>query len=134
MTDLWSGYRPSNNYGGGIDHYNHNQNHNHKLEIVKGNELVTTKQIFTTASQPQPPCSYTNPYRGYSPRSYRNKGSRVSPSSRSTSSWSFNDPEMKRRRRVAQYKYYAVEGKLKSSLRKGFRWVKRKCSNIARAF
>ncbi|RZC48632.1 hypothetical protein C5167_017054 [Papaver somniferum] len=128
MTDLWSGYRPSINYGRGVV----DRNHNHKLEVLKGNELVTTKQIFTTTSQP--PRSCTDSSRGYSPRSYKHKESRVSSSSKSTSSWSFNDPEMKRRRRVAQYKYYAVEGKLKSSFRKGFRWVKRKCSNIARAF
>ncbi|KAI3964881.1 hypothetical protein MKX01_021777 [Papaver californicum] len=127
MTDLWSGYRPSINYGGGgVEQYND------KLEIVKGNELVTTEQIFTTTSQPSRSC--TDSSRGYSPRSYRHKESHVSSSSRSTSSWSFNDPEMKRRRRVAHYKYYAVEGKLKSSFRKGFRWVKRKCSNIVRAF
>lgn len=39
-------------------------------------------------------------------------------------SWSFNDPEMKRKKRVAGYKVYAVEGKMKGSLRKSFRWIK----------
>ncbi|PNT70431.1 hypothetical protein BRADI_2g11702v3 [Brachypodium distachyon] len=42
----------------------------------------------------------------------------------------FNDPEMKRRRRVAGYKAYAVNGKVKASLRRGLRWFKRKCSGI----
>ncbi|CAM0145064.1 unnamed protein product [Urochloa decumbens] len=41
------------------------------------------------------------------------------------------DPaEMKRRRRVAGYKAYAVEGKLKASIRRGLRWMKAKCERI----
>jgi hypothetical protein len=42
----------------------------------------------------------------------------------------FSDPEMKRRRRVASYKAYSVEGKVKSSLRRGFGWIKAKCSEL----
>ncbi|KAF7006559.1 hypothetical protein CFC21_021595 [Triticum aestivum] len=38
--------------------------------------------------------------------------------------------EMKRRGRVASYKAYAVEGKVKASLRRGLRWIKAKCSHI----
>ncbi|KAF3322715.1 hypothetical protein FCM35_KLT12704 [Carex littledalei] len=48
----------------------------------------------------------------------------------SSGPWCFGDPEMKRKRRVASYKAYSVEGKVKSSLRKGFRWIKVKCSEI----
>ena len=39
-------------------------------------------------------------------------------------SWSFNDPELQRKKRVAGYKIYAAEGKMKGSLRKSFRWIK----------
>ncbi|KGN45515.1 uncharacterized protein LOC101209615 [Cucumis sativus] len=39
-------------------------------------------------------------------------------------SWSFKDPELQRKTRVAGYKVYAVEGKMKGSLRKSFRWIK----------
>ncbi|KAL5203288.1 hypothetical protein ABZP36_014240 [Zizania latifolia] len=46
------------------------------------------------------------------------------------SMWCFSDPEMKRRRRVASYKAYSVEGKVKASLRRGLRWFKGKCSEI----
>ncbi|KAJ1283511.1 hypothetical protein BS78_03G133500 [Paspalum vaginatum] len=42
----------------------------------------------------------------------------------------FGDPEMKRRRRVAAYKAYGVEGKVKASLRRGLKWFKRKFSGI----
>ncbi|KAL4625623.1 hypothetical protein ACB098_05G023500 [Castanea mollissima] len=38
--------------------------------------------------------------------------------------WSFNDPELQRKKRVAGYKVYTVEGKMKGSLRKSFRWIK----------
>ncbi|CAN6337919.1 unnamed protein product [Urochloa humidicola] len=46
------------------------------------------------------------------------------------SMWCLSDPEMKRRRRVASYKAYSVEGKVKASLRRGLRWFKGKCSEI----
>ena len=39
-------------------------------------------------------------------------------------SWSFNDPELQRKKRVAGYKAYTVEGKMKGSFRKSFRWIK----------
>lgn len=49
------------------------------------------------------------------------------------SAWCLGDPEMKRRRRVAGYKAYAVEGKVKASIRRGLRWIKAKCSHIVRS-
>ncbi|KAF8038872.1 hypothetical protein BT93_B1428 [Corymbia citriodora subsp. variegata] len=48
-------------------------------------------------------------------------------------SW-WNDPEKKRKRRVARYKLYSVEGRFKASFKQGFRWLKRKCSTFARRF
>ncbi|KAI9195714.1 hypothetical protein LWI28_017407 [Acer negundo] len=42
-----------------------------------------------------------------------------------SSSW-MNDPEIKRQKRIVKYKSYAVEGKMKASIRNGFRWVKNK--------
>ncbi|GMP40012.1 hypothetical protein CsSME_00010633 [Camellia sinensis var. sinensis] len=46
----------------------------------------------------------------------------------------FDAREMKRKKRVAKYKWYAVEGKVKASLKKGYRWFKRRCSEIVRGF
>ncbi|KAL8522568.1 hypothetical protein ACS0TY_012645 [Phlomoides rotata] len=54
-------------------------------------------------------------------------------SSSSSKSWSF-DPELQRKKRVAGYKAYGVEGKMKSSFRKSFRWVKDTCSNVINGF
>ncbi|CAG7882518.1 unnamed protein product [Brassica rapa] len=39
-------------------------------------------------------------------------------------SWSFSDPETRRKRRVAGYKVYSVEQKMKGSIRKSFKWFK----------
>ncbi|KAJ4822205.1 hypothetical protein Tsubulata_013568 [Turnera subulata] len=36
------------------------------------------------------------------------------------------NPEVKRRKRVAQYNIYTMEGKLKSSLKSSFKWIKSK--------
>ncbi|KAF5787756.1 hypothetical protein HanRHA438_Chr10g0469551 [Helianthus annuus] len=45
-------------------------------------------------------------------------------------SWRFSDPEFQRKKRVAGYKAYAVEGKLKGSFRKSFRWIKDKYLHV----
>ncbi|CAN6909470.1 unnamed protein product [Brassica oleracea] len=39
-------------------------------------------------------------------------------------SWSFSDPESRRKRRVAGYKVYSVKQKMKGSIRKSFKWFK----------
>ncbi|XP_054795119.1 uncharacterized protein LOC129303804 [Prosopis cineraria] len=57
------------------------------------------------------------------------KGKSISGSSFSKS-WSFKDPELQRKKRVASYKMYSVEGKVKGSLRKSFRWLKDRYSRV----
>ena len=39
-----------------------------------------------------------------------------------------NDPDCKRKKRVASYNMYTVEGKLKSSVKNSFKWIKNKFS------
>ena len=46
-------------------------------------------------------------------------------SSMSIKSW-WNEPKMKTKRRLTMYKMYAIEGKLKDSLKKGHLWIKKK--------
>ncbi|GKV11955.1 hypothetical protein SLE2022_161940 [Rubroshorea leprosula] len=48
----------------------------------------------------------------------------------SSRSWSFSDPELQRKKRVASYKVYSVEGKLKGSLKKSFRWLKDRYTRV----
>lgn len=57
------------------------------------------------------------------------KGKSTSGSS-SSKSWSLSDPEFQRKRRVASYKMYSVEGKVKGSLRKSFRWLKDRYTQV----
>ncbi|KAL3825306.1 hypothetical protein ACJIZ3_021335 [Penstemon smallii] len=45
-------------------------------------------------------------------------------------SWTFNDPELQRKKRVASYKAYTVEGKVKGSFKKSFRWLKERYSQM----
>ncbi|KAL3728412.1 hypothetical protein ACJRO7_033058 [Eucalyptus globulus] len=40
------------------------------------------------------------------------------------------EAEAKRKKRVARYNHYRVEGKLKASLKFGLRWLKRRCSRF----
>ncbi|KAF3621109.1 hypothetical protein P3S67_028775 [Capsicum chacoense] len=61
----------------------------------------------------------------------QNKLKKGKSTSGSTSkSWSFNDPEFQRKRRVASYKVYSVEGKVKGSFRRSFRWLKDKYTQV----
>ncbi|GER35403.1 hypothetical protein STAS_11674 [Striga asiatica] len=47
-----------------------------------------------------------------------------------SSSWRLSDPEFQRKRRVASYKVYGVEGKVKGSFRKSFRWLKDRYTQV----
>ena len=40
-----------------------------------------------------------------------------------------NDPELKRKKRIASYNVFTTEGKLKSSVRNSFKWIKSKFSD-----
>ncbi|KAL6597768.1 hypothetical protein ACP70R_046573 [Stipagrostis hirtigluma subsp. patula] len=45
--------------------------------------------------------------------------------SKSKRRWlALGDPDLERKRRVAAYKAYAVEGRVKGSFRKSFKWIK----------
>ncbi|XP_039061326.1 uncharacterized protein LOC120205545 [Hibiscus syriacus] len=89
-----------------------------RMEIVSGKNtsVVASNQIFS-GSPDLPPVP-----------------ARTSQASSNSKPWGFTDPEMKRKKRIAKYKVYTVEGKMKASLRKGFRWIKNKCSQIVRGY
>ncbi|KAF8392622.1 hypothetical protein HHK36_022970 [Tetracentron sinense] len=105
MDDFRPAYRP---YGG---------NRKLEIEIVNGKSF-SANQIYSIRTRSSDPPPLPTPMTKVSKSS----------SSKSKKSWSFNDPEMKRRKRIAKYKVYTVEGKVKASFRKGFRWIKNKCS------
>ncbi|KAK7379030.1 hypothetical protein VNO80_04482 [Phaseolus coccineus] len=68
-------------------------------------------------------------------RSHGWSGSRSPDSAQgSEKPWRFSDPEAKRKKRIAKYKVYGVEGKVKATLKEGLRWIKKKCSQIAHGY
>ncbi|PSS20794.1 Calsenilin like [Actinidia chinensis var. chinensis] len=69
--------------------------------------------------------SQTQPHMDPNPKKVKSSNG----SSRSKS-WSLTDPELQRKTRVASYKAYTVEGKVKGSLRKSFRWIKDTCNLV----
>lgn len=78
--------------------------------------------------------SYAQAQMGNYPYNYNNrdlkKGKTATVSRSKSSSWALSDPELQRKKRVATYKMYAVEGKMKGSFRKSFRWLKVKYSQF----
>ncbi|XWS64463.1 hypothetical protein CRYUN_Cryun05aG0006200 [Craigia yunnanensis] len=54
-------------------------------------------------------------------------------SSMSIKSW-WNEPNMERKRRLAKYKMSALEGKVKDSLKKGHRWIRKKYGKIVHGY
>ncbi|XP_010924971.2 uncharacterized protein [Elaeis guineensis] len=66
---------------------------------------------------------------GYGSREVKlDKGKRSSGSSKKV--WVFSDPEFERKKRVASYKLYAVEGRVKGSLKRSFRWLKDRYTQV----
>ena len=108
-------FRTSFGYGGGGDR---------RLEIVSGKSFGATNQMYTTSRIHSPPDLPPVPSRV----------TRLSQSSASAKPWGFTDPEMKRRKRIAKYKVYTIEGRVKASIRSGLRWIKNKCSEMIHGF
>lgn len=105
MDGFGSGYR----YGGG----------DRRLEVISGKGF-SSHQVYAT--QPGLPDLTPIPQRV------------IRTSQPASKLWGFNDPETRRKKRIARYKAYAVEGKVKSSLREGLRWIKNKCSQFVRGY
>ncbi|KAH0766727.1 hypothetical protein KY285_002598 [Solanum tuberosum] len=46
----------------------------------------------------------------------------------------YSNPEFNRKKRVAKYKIYSMEGKVKRSFKNSYRWFKHTCSRIIHGF
>ncbi|KAJ8485953.1 hypothetical protein OPV22_018438 [Ensete ventricosum] len=91
------------------------------------------------AAVPPPPSSLhdyrrsstsTYTYGGYGSKGIKEKEAAAPSSSSKKGGWVVGDPDFQRRKRVASYKAYAVEGRVKGSVRRGFRWLKDKYTQI----
>ncbi|CAI9090554.1 OLC1v1025354C1 [Oldenlandia corymbosa var. corymbosa] len=56
-----------------------------------------------------------------------------SSTSKATTLW-MDYRQFKRKKRIATYKLYAYEGKVKNSFKNGIRWIKLKCRKIVHGF
>merc|ERR1712115_193374 len=92
-------------------------------EIVDANTIRTASNIYVYRSSRQ---SYAPPPPP--------PGRVYVPSKINTSRSWWNSAETKRKKRVARYKLYAVEGKVKYSVKHGFRWIKNTCSRMVHGF
>ncbi|KAL7172051.1 hypothetical protein ACSBR2_031697 [Camellia fascicularis] len=93
-----------------------------RLEIVSGKSFGGANQTY----MPRSPADL--------PRVNGTSQSSASAAAPASKPWGFNDPEMKRRKRIAKYKVYTIEGRVKASIRNGLRWIKNKCSEIVHGF
>ncbi|WCJ22288.1 hypothetical protein M5689_004383 [Euphorbia peplus] len=109
-------------YGSGQRSYGSDR----RFEIVSGKSFGNSNQIYATRSrsQSQSPDPPPIPSRATRP----NRNSSAAPP------WGFTDPEMKRKKRIAKYKVYTVEGKVKTTIKNGLRWIKNKCSRIIHGY
>lgn len=76
----------------------------------------------------RPPTSYAQTQMGNGRDLKLKKGKGISGSF--SKSWSFGDRDFQRKKRLASYKMYSVEGKMKGSLRRSFRWLKYKYTQV----
>ncbi|KAI4352757.1 hypothetical protein L6164_006978 [Bauhinia variegata] len=77
-------------------------------------------------SFPQYSCSYSEFGFGERSSSYNFNG----PSQKGNGFSAANDPELKRKKRIKSYDMFTVEGKLKTSVRNSFKWIKNKFSDV----
>nr|AFK41103.1 unknown [Lotus japonicus] len=78
-------------------------------------------------SFPEYSCSYTE--FGFSrerSKSYNFNG----PSEKGSGFYASSDPELKRKKRIKSYNVLTVEGKVKTSVRNSFKWIKNKFTDI----
>ncbi|XP_077252458.1 uncharacterized protein LOC143891832 [Tasmannia lanceolata] len=77
--------------------------------------------------------SYASAQQTHIPKQIKLKKVKTTGSS-SSKIWNLKDPEFQRKKRVASYKLYAVEGKMKGSFRKSFRWLKNRYTQMLYGF
>nr|CAN64856.1 hypothetical protein VITISV_030491 [Vitis vinifera] len=92
--------------------------------VTRSPQLIKLLIMEKSRSFPDHPYSYSDARHGFELRS--NSYSFNGPIGKVDEFATSDNPEMKRRKRVASYNMYSMEGKLKSSLRNSFKWIKNK--------
>ncbi|KAF8036800.1 hypothetical protein BT93_C2499 [Corymbia citriodora subsp. variegata] len=101
-----------------------------RMEIVSGKGLGACHRAYSpNRHTPPPPMPARDSWSGHG-----GGGGGAAGVAASSKPWGFTDPEMKRKKRIARYKAYTVEGRVKASLRRGFQWIKDRCSQIVHGY
>lgn len=104
------------------------------IQSTNMNDLRSYSTCATYNRPPPPPPPYLDYGSNSNFKDVRNKKGNKSTAS-SSNTWNFNaDPELQRKKRVVGYKAYAVEGKVKGSVKKSFRWIKDTCIQVVHGF
>ncbi|CAA3020709.1 Hypothetical predicted protein [Olea europaea subsp. europaea] len=89
---------------------------------------TSTSSYGSSSVHNPPPPRVPLPHLDHNPAKINKQKNRVSYSS--SKSWSFNDPELQRKKRIASYRAYSMEGKMKGSFKKSFSWIKETCNHV----
>ncbi|XP_048626177.1 uncharacterized protein LOC125593864 [Brassica napus] len=100
------------------------------LQLVDPADLKPVRGIYVVRELKRNRSPMTSdPWRKISYKDMPVKSRRPPSHSKTLKGW-WNDPEIKRKRRVAKYKLYSAEGKVKKSLKKSYKWIKIQCAKI----
>ncbi|XP_074283359.1 uncharacterized protein LOC141607910 [Silene latifolia] len=117
----------SKSYGDGrmeLDNYygptNNNNNNNNNHNGVGFQDLRCYSASYATSARTS----------GFDPDPKELRKTKTGKAAATSTAWCFSDPELQRKKRVASYKSYSVEAKLKRSFSKSFRWIKHRYTNI----
>ncbi|WZZ29967.1 hypothetical protein YC2023_013368 [Brassica napus] len=100
------------------------------LQLVDPVDLKPVREIYVVRESKRNRSPMTSDlWRKISYKDMPVKSRRPPSHSKTFKGW-WNDPEIKRKRRVAKYKLYSAEGKVKKSLKKSYKWIKIQCAKI----
>ncbi|GAB2286000.1 hypothetical protein Dimus_020423 [Dionaea muscipula] len=109
------------------------KSHGMQLDFYYGNRPTSSDLRSSSfgSSNPQ-----SQQYANQLPSDFKLKKAKTTSGSSSSASgsskvWCFSDPEFQRKKRVASYRVYSAEGKVKGSFRKSFKWLKDRYSRVA---
>ncbi|KAI4379648.1 hypothetical protein MLD38_005920 [Melastoma candidum] len=100
--------------------------------VIDNNNTMQLERYHPPGQTPQPP-QQQQQVRPYHCASFGGNGDLEANKGRAgvpSRSWSLGDADIQRKRRVAGYKMYGVEGKVKGSFRKSFRWLRDRYSQV----
>ncbi|KAM7277036.1 hypothetical protein ACFE04_018902 [Oxalis oulophora] len=116
-----------------------NSEFGHSLSPMKKRAMEDYNNSRSYLTEEKPPsslelwcysASYAQSQMDYNTANNRDSKIKKGQTSSSSKSWRLDDPEFQRKKRVASYKMYSVEGKVKGTFRRSFRWLKDRYTKV----